>query len=116
MGNTKNIAFWIILFLLMVALFNVFSNGSRTSMGREISYSDFLNRVEAKEVAAVRLDGERVYVTTTEGTSFQTIQPRGNDVIPDLRANGVEIQVPLFVTTGDRIEIDTRNGEYRRRV
>ena len=23
MGNTKNIAFWIILFLLMVALFNV---------------------------------------------------------------------------------------------
>ncbi len=40
----------------------------------------------------MRLDGERVYVTTTEGTSFQTIQPRGNDVIPDLRANGVEIQ------------------------
>ena len=53
MGNTKNIAFWIILFLLMVALFNVFSNGSRTSMGREISYSDFLNRVEAGQVAAV---------------------------------------------------------------
>ncbi len=35
MGNTKNIAFWVILFLLMVALFNVFSNGNRTSMGRE---------------------------------------------------------------------------------
>jgi hypothetical protein len=24
--------------------------------------------------------------------------------------------VPLFVSTGDRIEIDTRTGEYRRRV
>ena len=67
MGNTKNIAFWIILFLLMVALFNVFSNGSRTSMGREISYSDFLNRVEAGQVASVRLDGERVYVTSVDG-------------------------------------------------
>ena len=32
-------------------------------MGREISYSDFLNRVEGGQVAAVRLDGERVYVT-----------------------------------------------------
>jgi len=26
------------------------------------------------------------------------------------------VQVPLFVTTGDRIEIDTRTGEYKRRV
>ena len=71
MGNTKNIAFWIILFLLMVALFNVFSNGSRTSMGREISYSDFLNRVEAGQVASVRLDGERVYVTISRKRMIQ---------------------------------------------
>ena len=92
MGNTKNIAFWIILFLLMVALFNVFSNGSRTSMGREISYSDFLNRVEDGQVASVRLDGERVYITATDGVSFQTVQPRGNDVIPDLREHDVEIE------------------------
>ena len=92
MGNTKNIAFWIILFLLMVALFNVFSNGSRTSMGREISYSDFLNRVEAGQVASVRLDGERVYVTSVDGVAFQTVQPRNTDVLPDLREHGVEIQ------------------------
>jgi elongation factor P len=30
--------------------------------------------------------------------------------------SGFEVQVPLFVSTGDRIEIDTRTGEYRRRV
>ncbi len=35
---------------------------------------------------------------------------------PAKLATGVQIQVPLFVTTGDRIEIDTRTGEYRRRV
>jgi len=91
-GNTKNIAFWIILFLLMVALFNVFSNGSRTSMGREISYSDFLNKVEADQVSAVRLDGERVYITTTDGAQMQTVQPRGNDLVPDLRDHKVDIQ------------------------
>ena len=86
MGNTKNIAFWIILFLLMVALFNVFSNGNRTSMGREISYSDFLNRVDQGQVASVRLDGERVYITSDEGVAYQTVQPRGADVIEELRA------------------------------
>jgi elongation factor P len=26
------------------------------------------------------------------------------------------VNVPLFVATGDRIEIDTRTNEYRRRV
>jgi elongation factor P len=31
-------------------------------------------------------------------------------------ASGFEVAVPLFVGTGDQIEIDTRTGEYRRRV
>jgi elongation factor P len=29
---------------------------------------------------------------------------------------GFEVQVPLFCATGDKIEIDTRTGEYRNRV
>lgn len=40
----------------------------------------------------------------------------GKVMKPAKLATGVEIQVPLFVTTGDQIEIDTRTGEYRRRV
>jgi elongation factor P len=40
----------------------------------------------------------------------------GKVMKPAKLATGAEIQVPLFVTTGDRIEIDTRTGEYRRRV
>jgi len=31
-------------------------------------------------------------------------------------ATGFEVQVPLFCTTGDKIEIDTRTGEYRSRA
>jgi len=31
-------------------------------------------------------------------------------------STGVEIQVPLFCSTGDKIEIDTRTGEYRSRA
>jgi len=31
-------------------------------------------------------------------------------------ATGFNIQVPLFVQTGDKIEIDTRTHEYRKRV
>ena len=33
-----------------------------------------------------------------------------------INPTGFEVQVPAFVETGDKIEIDTRNGEYRSRV
>ena len=40
----------------------------------------------------------------------------GKVMKPAKLATGLEVLVPLFVVTGDRIEIDTRTGEYRRRV
>jgi len=40
----------------------------------------------------------------------------GKVLKPAKLANGFEVQVPLFVATGDRIEVDTRTGDYKRRV
>jgi elongation factor P len=40
----------------------------------------------------------------------------GKVMKPAKIGSGFEVQVPLFVSTGDNIEIDTRTGEYRRRV
>jgi elongation factor P len=40
----------------------------------------------------------------------------GKVLKPARLASGYEIQVPLFCAIGDKIEIDTRTNEYRRRV
>ncbi len=40
----------------------------------------------------------------------------GKVMKPAKIGSGLEVPVPLFVSTGDKIEIDTRTGEYRRRV
>jgi elongation factor P len=40
----------------------------------------------------------------------------GKVLKPAKLASGLQVQVPLFVATGDKIEVDTRTGEYRRRV
>jgi elongation factor P len=40
----------------------------------------------------------------------------GKVLKPAKIATGFEVPVPIFVAQGDRIEIDTRTGEYRRRV
>ena len=40
----------------------------------------------------------------------------GKVMKPAKIATGFEVGVPLFVAQGDKIEIDTRTGEYRKRV
>ncbi|TSE22986.1 elongation factor P [Tepidimonas aquatica] len=40
----------------------------------------------------------------------------GKVLKPAKIATGFEVQVPIFVEQGDKIEIDTRTGEYRKRV
>ncbi len=40
----------------------------------------------------------------------------GKVLKPAKLATGFEVGVPIFVAQGDKVEIDTRTGEYRRRV
>jgi elongation factor P len=40
----------------------------------------------------------------------------GKVLKPAKLSSGFEVQVPLFCATGDKIEIDTRTGEYRSRT
>ena len=75
MGNARNIAFWVVLFLLILALFNLFSGGQGTMSSRSVSYSDFIESVEAGEVERVTLDGERVEFRGEGGATYSTIRP-----------------------------------------
>ncbi|MEO0429367.1 MAG: ATP-dependent zinc metalloprotease FtsH [Pseudomonadota bacterium] len=93
MGNAKNLAFWAILILLLVTLFSVFQDGSGNGSGREISYSEFINRVEAGEISEATIDGETVVAQTTGRDRVVTVQPRDADTVEVLRENNVNINV-----------------------
>ena len=92
MGSTKNIAFWVVLFLLLVALFNVFNNGMSSEASREVSFSEFLKQVETGRVSSVKLDGETIYVRNNDGTNYKVIQPLGTDLINNLRKSDIDVQ------------------------
>ncbi|WP_323038030.1 ATP-dependent zinc metalloprotease FtsH [Pararhodobacter sp.] len=79
MGNARNFAFWIVLFFLMIVLFTLFNNGSSTTTGRTVGYSDFLQRVEAGDVSRVVIDGETLRVTDRAGQVYSTIRPSGEN-------------------------------------
>jgi cell division protease FtsH len=91
LGNTKNLAFWAIVILLVMALFNVFSSGGNTSNAQSVSYTEFVNRVEAGQVSRVTLDGENVTMRTADGSELRTIRPGDDSLLPILRDAGVEV-------------------------
>jgi cell division protease FtsH len=99
-GNARNIAFWVVLFLLILALFNLFNGGQTTSASRTISYSDFVSRVDAGDVTSVVLDGERVLVRGKDGTQYVTIKPEGDDLTTRLIAQGVEVRAEAQEQSG----------------
>ncbi|SFR57674.1 ATP-dependent zinc metalloprotease FtsH [Litoreibacter janthinus] len=91
MGNARQIAFWVVLFLLILALFNLF-NGSQSAVdSRTIPYSDFISRVESGDVSQVTLDGENIIIRSGN-EMFTTIKPEGVDVTPVLLENKVAIE------------------------
>ena len=92
MGNVRNIAFWIVLFLLILALFNLFSGAQGNGSARSISYSDFIQRVDDGTVSSVTLDGERVLITARDGTQLVTVRPQGENVAEWLIARDVEVR------------------------
>ena len=53
MGNARNIAFWVVLFLLILLLFNLFSNGTSSINTTTIPYSEFVRAVDDGNVSNV---------------------------------------------------------------
>ena len=93
MGNARNVAFWVVLFLLILALFNLFSGNQSNMNARTISYSDFIARVDNGEVASVVLDGEQVVIRGKDGQQYVTIKPESDDITDRLMASDVEVKV-----------------------
>ncbi|MDP1667490.1 ATP-dependent zinc metalloprotease FtsH [Phaeovulum sp.] len=100
MGNVRNIAFWVVLFLLILALFNLFSGGQGTLSARSVSYSDFLTRVQTGGVESVVLDGEQVVFRGKDGVQYTTIKPEADQITEKLIANGIEVKVEAQKQSG----------------
>ena len=100
MGNARNIAFWVVLFVLILALFNLFSGSQATMASRTITYSDFISRVDNGDVSAVTLDGEKIYVRGKDGHQYVTIKPQGETVTDKLLAKGVSVDAKAQQQSG----------------
>ncbi|MBC7147298.1 MAG: ATP-dependent metallopeptidase FtsH/Yme1/Tma family protein [Thioclava marina] len=93
MGNARNLAFWAVLFLLILALFNLFGDGQSSMNSTQATYSEFMDAVDKGEVKTVQLDGEEVRYQLADGTTFTTIKPIEDPIAEKLIGKGVSVRV-----------------------
>ena len=88
---TKNLALWVIIGLLLIALFNLFQNPSGRSPQASLSYSDFLSEVDAGRIDDVTIQGKTINGHFTDGRAFSTYAPEDQNLVSSLRQRGVTI-------------------------
>jgi len=98
-GNVRNIAFWVVLLVLVLALFNLF-NSTNNFSSQTVSYSDFMAQVDAGEVKGVTLDGEQIKVTAKDGSVYAVIRPMGEQVTERLLSKGVGVRADAQEQSG----------------
>ncbi|MEJ2121509.1 MAG: ATP-dependent metallopeptidase FtsH/Yme1/Tma family protein, partial [Alphaproteobacteria bacterium] len=89
----KNLALWVIIGLLLIALFNLFQGSSSSHDPNKLAYSDFVQRVESGSVRSVTIKGEKITGRLADGSTFATMKPTEDpDLIKRLLAKNVQVE------------------------
>ncbi|MGY4425271.1 cell division protease FtsH [Bradyrhizobium sp. JR6.1] len=104
-ANLRNFALWVIIVLLLLALFTLFQNPGQRSSSSDISFSQLLTEVDQGHVRDVVIQGPEIHGTFNNGTSFQTYAPSDPSLVKRLYDAKVQItakapgdNVPWFVS------------------
>ena len=88
----RNIVIWMVIGVVLLALFNMFQNANTGSSGSAVAYSDFVAQVESGDMREVTIEGNNLYGMTRNNIPVSSYMPPGTDVVGLLRENNVRIQ------------------------
>jgi cell division protease FtsH len=104
-ANLRNFALWVIIVLLLLALFTLFQNPGQRASSQDITFSQLLSEVDQNHVRDVVIQGPEIHGTFTNGSSFQTYAPSDPTLVKRLYDGKVQItakppgdNVPWFVS------------------
>jgi cell division protease FtsH len=88
----RSFAVWIVIGLLLFALFSLFQGQSMLRQSSEgISYSEFLDKVNSGAIKSFTYTNGDIAAKTTDGKSFTTFGPLTDDDLKLIRAKNVEM-------------------------
>ncbi|GBE42202.1 ATP-dependent zinc metalloprotease FtsH [bacterium BMS3Bbin10] len=90
-ANFRNFAIWVIIALLLIALFNLFQNPAQRTRANEISFSQLLTEVDNGKIGEVTIAGSQITGQFTDGRAFQTYAPNDPTLVKRLYDKNVKI-------------------------
>lgn len=89
----NNFFLWILIILVIVSFSDLFTES--TDYGEKIIYSEFLNKVEKKEIKIAKIRGNNIYSEDSRGTKYITYVnfPAHEDVLKELRNANSQIEI-----------------------
>jgi len=90
-GNFRNFAVWVIIAMLLFALFNLFQQPGGSTRADSLTYSEFIAKVEAGTVRDVTIAGDQITGKLNDGKPFETVAPNDPNLVTTLSEKGVNI-------------------------
>ena len=87
---SRNLLLWLVLGLLFMLLFQIFSKPEETEPERV--YSEFSTALDRGEISEVTIQGKQISGRYKDGDSFRTYDPGDTDLVSRLRAQDVKIE------------------------
>lgn len=92
MRQSKSIAIWVAILLVLTMLMNGMGAGTPKAGGEKMAFSDFMNLAESKKVSEVLIEGADISGTLTDGKKFYSYSPYDPSMVETLRKNGVRVE------------------------
>jgi cell division protease FtsH len=93
LNNFRNLALWVVVFLLLVVLFNVLNSAGQKQSAQAIKYSDFIQQVDDGAVRQLTIQGNQLSGTLANNQSFTSYKPDDPGLVKRLEDHHVEYEV-----------------------
>ena len=99
----RNILIWAVVFVLLLALVQLVSrSGETVAPTSQVTYSEFLGRVERNEISSATIQGDTIRAQSGTGQVIEAmLPPQDNQTVGILREAGVNIDVEPVDTDGN---------------
>jgi cell division protease FtsH len=98
----KNFLNWIVIFVVVFAVSNYFSDPN-TMTGSKLLFSDFMSKVNSRDVVEVEIKGSDLSGKLKDGSSFYTHLPNYPALIEKLQENNVSINSLPLISKSERM-------------
>jgi len=93
--NFRTFALWIVILLLLVAMFRLFQNPTVQARSVDITYSKFVEAANDGRIKGVEISGQEIVGAYTDGSRFRTIAPENAEYVDLLLDKNVVIDAEL---------------------